>query len=103
MNLEKFSDSKIVGYSKQPDIQREQNGKKYFNMRIPEQTKESLKLESGDLVEILFRNQAGDTEYFKRDVSATSSSDLKFYVPRSVVEELGIDETSLIDVFISKD
>lgn len=104
MNLEKFSDAdSVTGYVKRPDLQKENNGNKYFDMRIPLGNVQYMGLEDGDLLEILLRNREGDEMFFKRSTSSTSGEGLKFYVPRKAVKSLGIEEDSLLEVFVSKD
>lgn len=104
MKLDDFSDiDSVTGYVKRPYLQKEENGSKYFDMRIPLTNVEASGLESGDLIEIMMINMNGEKKFFKRKASKVTGEGLKFYVPRSVVKSLGIDEDSLLKVFISKD
>jgi len=101
--IKKFTNpNTVTGYSNKPDLQKEVKGKKYFDIRIPQATKKSLKLEAGDLLEVMIRNSDGDTQFFKKETSKRTGG-LKFYLPRSVVEELAISENEVLDIFLSKD
>jgi len=105
MTFEKtFSDAeKVTGYVKKPDLQKQRADKKYFDMRIPLGNVEAMNLKPGELIQIMMRNQSGQTASFKREVNSITGKGLKFYVPRSVVKELDLNEESWVEVFISKD
>jgi len=104
MKLDKFSEpDSVTGYVTKPYLQKEQGGSKYFDMRVPLSNVEIMELENGDLLEILVINEDGEQEFFKRKVSKVTGKGLKFYVPRSVVKSLNMDEDSLLEVFVSKD
>jgi len=100
--IEKFSDpEKVRGYSIKPDKQKERKGKKYFDIPIPKKTQQSLKLEKDELLHIMIRNPKGQNSYFKKETTSRTKG-LKFYLPRSVVEELNVSEDDVLDVFISR-
>lgn len=103
MDFEKFRHpDKVTGFSTTPTLQKKVKGNKYFNIQIPKNTEQSQKLEKGSLLEILIKNQDGQTTFFKKETAARTGG-LKFYLPREVVEKLELDENDMLDVFISKD
>jgi len=103
MSLDQFTrPDKVTGFSTTPVTQKKTDTRTYYDLQIPKMTEKSQKLENNDLLEILIRNHKGNTTFFKRKTSKRSGG-LKIYLPADVVDELELDEDSIVDVFISKD
>ena len=74
----------------------------YLQLKIPENTVKSLGLEKGDLLNVKLRNMTGDSISVNRKVQC-SGNQHRFYLPKKIIDELDLEKSELVDVFVSKD
>ena len=74
----------------------------YLQLKIPENTVKSLGLEKGDLLNVKLRNMTGDSISVNRKVQC-SGNQHRFYLPKKIIDELDLEKSELVDVFLSKD
>jgi len=74
----------------------------YLQLKIPENTVESLGLEKGDLLNVRIRNMDEVSVQVNRKVQC-SGNQRRFYLPKKIVDELDLEKSELVDVFLSKD
>jgi len=74
----------------------------YLQLKIPENTVESLGLEKGDLLNVRIRNMDEVSVQVNRKVQC-SGNQHRFYLPKKIIDELDLEKSELVDVFLSKD
>lgn len=94
---------KTVGCTVKLQPQNDSQENIYYDLILPKHTKESLGLESEDMIHLKVRNPDGKTVTVSRKISLDNHNRAKTYFPKGYVEELGADDTMLLDLFIRKD